>query len=62
MSFRNYRLRNTCFCKCLKSHVSAHPRTINMLKGPKHCCNLHDNSFISLVDHSVKFSVGKSIS
>ena len=36
MSFRNYRLLNTCLCKCLKSHVSVHPRIVNMLKDPKH--------------------------
>ena len=48
MSFRNYRLPNTCFCKCIKGHVPVHPRTVNMLMGPKHCCNLHDNSFFQL--------------
>ena len=44
MSLRNYGLTNTCFCKDLKSYVSVQPRAINMLKGPKQCCNLHDSS------------------
>ena len=59
MSLQNYRLRNTCLCKCLKSHVSVHPRTVNMLKGVKHCFNLHDSSFMSFVHDSGKISVGK---
>ena len=59
MSYRNYRLRNTCLCKCLKSHISVHPRSVNMLKGPKKGSNLHDSSFISFVYHSGKISVGK---
>ena len=32
--------------KCLKSPVSEHPSKVNMLKGPKHCLNLGDSSFI----------------
>ena len=48
MSFWNYRLLNTCLCKCLKSHVSLHPRTVNMLRGPKHCCNLQDYQLYQL--------------
>ena len=61
MLFQNYRLRSTCLCKCLKSDVSVHPGTVNMLKGPKHCCNLRDNSFISSVHHSQKPAVGKTL-
>ena len=59
MSFRNYRLQNTCFCKCLKSHVYVHSRRVNMLKRPKYCWNLHDGSFISFLNHSWKISVEK---
>ena len=62
MSFRNYRLPNTCLCICLKSDVSVHPRIVNMLKGSKHWCNLHDSSFIIFVHHSEKISVGKRVS
>ena len=54
MSFGNYTLRNTCLCKCIKSHVSVHPRPVNMLNGPKHGCNMCASSFISLVDPSGK--------
>ena len=59
MPLRTYRLRNTCLCKCLKKHVYVHPRTVNMLKGAKQHCNLHDSSFISFVHHYGKISVGK---
>ena len=62
MSFPNHRPPNKCLCKSLKSHVSVHRRTVNMLKRPKHCCNLHDSSFIDFVYHFGKISVGKSLS
>ena len=62
MSFRYYRLRNRCLYKCLKSHICVHPKTVNMLKGPKHDCNLHDSSFISFCHHYWKISAGKSVS
>ena len=32
--------------KCLKSPVSEHPVTVNMLMGPKHMWNLHDSTVI----------------
>ena len=41
------------------SHVSVDPRTANMLKRLKHCCNLHGSSFITFVHHSGKTSFGK---
>ena len=62
MSFQKYRLPNTSFCKCPKSHVLAHSRTVNMLKGPKHCWDLHDSSFVSFVHYSAKIALGKSLS
>ena len=58
--FQAYRLQNMCFCKCLKSDVFVHLRTVNMLKGSKHCKNLYDSSWIAFVHHSGKYSVGKS--
>ena len=62
MSFWNYGLRDTGLCKCLKSHVSLHPRKVNILKVSKHFCNLHDSSFINLAHCSRKMSVAKSLS
>ena len=34
--------------KSLKSPVSEHPLIVNILKGPKHCRNLQDSTFIIL--------------
>ena len=62
MSFQNYRLQNACLWKCLKSHVSVHPSSVNMLKSPKHWENLQDSSFISFAHHSGKILVEKSLS
>ena len=36
----------------IKSAVSEHPLTVNMLKGPKHLGNLHEKTFIIFFDHS----------
>ena len=36
----------------LKSAVSEHPSTVNMLKGPKHLWNLHESTVIIFFDHS----------
>ena len=62
MSFQNCRRPNTSLCKCLTSHVLVHPGTVNMLKGPKHCSNMHDRSFITFAHHSGKISVEKGLS
>ena len=35
ISFWNYRVEKVSFLTCLKSHVSEHLWTVNMLKGPK---------------------------
>ena len=61
-SFQNFELRNTCFCKCLKSHASVHPRTVNTSKHTKHIRNMHDTSFVTLAHHFRKISVRKSLS
>ena len=61
MTFRNYRLPNTRLCKYLESHASVDPGTVNMLKDPKHCRNVHDSSFISFGHDSRKILVGKSL-
>ena len=34
-----------------KSPVSGDPRTGNMLKRPKHCCNMNDRTVIIFSDH-----------
>ena len=36
MHLRRYGRRKMCLCKCLKGHVLVHPKTVSMLKGPKH--------------------------
>ena len=42
----NYRLENVGLLKCLKSLVSEHLFTVNMLKDPKDCLNLHGSIFV----------------
>ena len=39
--FRNYRLQNARLLQCIKSRVAEHLWTVNMLKYPKGCYNLH---------------------
>ena len=34
-----------------KATVSEHLWTVNMLKGPKHCLNLHGSVFVIFFDH-----------
>ena len=46
MYFRNYGLRKKWLDKYLKIPVSGHRSTVNTLKGPKHCWNLHGGTFI----------------
>ena len=43
--FWNYTLQKAGLLKCLKRSVSEHLWTVNMLKGPKHCLNLHGRIF-----------------
>ena len=42
----NYGLENVGLLKCLKSLVSEHLFTVNMLKDPKDCLNLHGIIFV----------------
>ena len=37
MYFGNYRLQKTWLGKCLKSPISEHPLTSNIVNGPKRC-------------------------
>ena len=52
--FRHYRLRKTRLLKCLKSPVSQHFSTVNLLKSPKHCWKFHHPTFIILFCNSGK--------
>ena len=47
MYFRNYRLSKTWLDQSLKSAVSEHPLIVNMLKSPKHLCNLDERHVFS---------------
>ena len=52
MYSRNYRLSKTLLGHSLKSAVSEHSSTVNMLKGQKHCQNLHKSTFVIFFNHS----------
>ena len=52
--FWNYRLQKAGLLKCLKSPLSEHLWTLNMLNGVKHCINLHSSIFVIFFDHSEK--------
>ena len=54
MHFRNYRLGKTELFKRLEGPVSELPSKVNILKGSKHCCILHDSTFTLLFDQSGK--------
>ena len=51
MYFRNYGFRKTLLNKCLKSHVSEDPSTVNMVNGIKQCLDLNDTPFTIFIDH-----------
>ena len=44
-----------------KSPVWGHLWTVNILKGPKHCLNLHGSIFVIFSDHSEKQSAQKNL-
>ena len=44
--FWNYRLQKAGLLKCIKSPVSEHLWTVNMLKCPKDCLSLHGSIFL----------------
>ena len=45
--------------KCLKSPTTEHVRTVNMLKAPEHCLNLHSSIFVIFFDDFERKSVRK---
>ena len=59
--FRSYRLQKTWLDKCLKNHVSEEPSTNKMVNGSSHCWDLHDSTFIMIIDHCERNWVGKSL-
>ena len=61
ISFWTYRLQKAGLLKCLKSPVSEHLWTVNMLKGPKHCINLKGSIFVIFFDHSERKSARKTL-
>ena len=61
ISYWNYRLQKSELLKTLKSPVSEHLWTVNMLKGPKHCLNLHGSNFVMFFDHLEKKSAPKTL-
>ena len=56
MYFQNYRLSKKWLDQSLKSAVSEHPLTLNMLKGTKHLRNLHERTYIIFSLHSERES------
>ena len=59
--FWNYRRRKAGLLKCQKSPVSKLLRTGNVVKGRKHCINLHGIIFVIFLYHSEKESARKSL-
>ena len=44
MDFQNNGRRMTCLDECLKSNISEHRSIVNMVNGPKNCCNMYDST------------------
>ena len=45
MYLQNYRLSKIWLDNSVKSAVSEHPSTVNMVKGPKHLRDLYGSTF-----------------
>ena len=60
--FWTYGLRETWLDKCLKSPLSEHRSSSNMVNGPKHCWNINDRSFIIFIYPCENNLDGKSLS
>ena len=59
ISYRNYTLEKAELLKWTEKLVSEHLLTVNMLKDPKHCLNLHGSIFSIFFDHSERESAQK---
>ena len=57
--FWNYSLQKAGLLKCQNNVVSENLWTVNMLKGPKDCLNLHGGNFIIYFHHSETKSAPK---
>ena len=60
--FPKLRTRKTWLNKNLKSSVSEHLSTSNMIRGTKYCWILNHTTFIIFIDHFEGKAVGKSVS
>ena len=59
--FWNYRLQKAALLKWLKIPMSEHLWTVNILKAPKDCLNVHESIFVIFFDHSEKQSAPGSL-
>ena len=50
MYFANYRLPKMWLDKCIGIPVPEDPSTSNLVNDPKHCCYLHDSTFIRFIN------------
>ena len=48
--FSNLRLQKAGLLKCMKGRVSEQLWTVNILKNPKRCINLHCSIFVMFLD------------
>ena len=62
ISIWNYRLEKAELLKWTEKLVSEHLLTVNMLKDPKHCLNLHGSIFVIFFDHSERTWARKTLS
>ena len=60
MHYGNYQLLKTWLHQCLKSCVSQDASTDNMANASKHGCNVYDNTFTRIINHSAGNSNRKS--
>ena len=61
MYFPKYRRRKTCLDKCLKSRVSEDRYTENMENRSKQYSNLSGRTFLKLIKHCERGSIGKGL-
>ena len=61
ITFSKYRLQKAGLLKSVKSLVSEHLWTVNMLKGPKECLNLQGSIFVIPFDNSERKSARKPL-
>ena len=59
MYLQNNGLEKRRLRKCLKSPVSEHPSTSNMVRGTKHSGNLSHTTFAIFIDHWKAIGVEK---